>query len=99
VLASGSRCEALLRPHWPIYMATLPTNEANIFAVLTKRERQIMGLVSEGLSNKEMGRRLNIANGTIKIHFHNIFEKLGVGNRTALAAVALKLREKVEWEG
>jgi len=55
---------------------------------LTDRERQIMRLVSEGLSNKEIGRRLNLSDGTIKVHLHNIFQKLEVGNRTALAALA-----------
>jgi len=56
---------------------------------LTDRERQIMRLVSEGLSNKEIGRRLNIADGTIKVHLHHIFQKLDVGNRTVLAALAI----------
>ena len=56
---------------------------------LTDRERQIMRLVSEGLSNKEIGRRLNIADGTIKVHLHHIFQKLEIGNRTLLAALAI----------
>lgn len=64
-------------------------NAENALAVLTERERQIMRLVSRGLSNKEIGRRLNIADGTIKVHLHNIFQKLEIGNRTALAALAI----------
>ncbi len=44
---------------------------------------------SGGLSNKEIGRRLNIADGTIKVHLHHIFQKLDVGNRTVLAALAI----------
>ncbi len=48
-----------------------------------------MPLVSEGLSNKEIGRRLNIAEGTIKQHLHNIFQKLEISNRTVLAALAI----------
>jgi DNA-binding NarL/FixJ family response regulator len=56
---------------------------------LTDRERQIMALVSEGLSNKEIGRRLNIADGTIKVHLHHIFQKLEICNRTVLAAIAI----------
>jgi two-component system nitrate/nitrite response regulator NarL len=56
---------------------------------LTDRERQIMRLVSEGLSNKEIGRRLNLTDGTIKVHLHHIFQKLEVSNRTALAAFAM----------
>jgi DNA-binding NarL/FixJ family response regulator len=57
--------------------------------VLTDRERQIMLLVSEGLSNKEIGRRLRVADGTIKVHLHHIFQKLEIGNRTVLAALAI----------
>jgi two-component system, NarL family, nitrate/nitrite response regulator NarL len=61
----------------------------NALAVLTDRERQIMRLVSEGLSNKEIGRRLKISNGTIKVHLHHIFQKLEISNRTVLAAIAI----------
>ena len=57
--------------------------------VLTDRERQIMRLVSGGLSNKEIGRRLNITDGTIKQHLHNIYQKLAISNRTVLAALAI----------
>ncbi len=61
----------------------------NVLTVLTDRERQIMCLVSEGLSNKEIGRRLNIADGTIKQHLHHIYQKLEISNRTVLAALAI----------
>lgn len=61
---------------------------AKSVTALTDRECQIMRLVSEGLSNKEIGRRLNLSDGTIKVHLHHIFQKLDVGNRTALAALA-----------
>jgi two-component system nitrate/nitrite response regulator NarL len=53
---------------------------------LTSRERLIARLVGEGLSNKEIGRRLNLTDGTIKVHVHHIFQKLKVTSRTALAA-------------
>jgi two-component system nitrate/nitrite response regulator NarL len=48
-----------------------------------------MRLVSVGLSNKEIGRRLNITDGTIKVHLHHIFQKLEISNRTVLATIAL----------
>jgi two-component system nitrate/nitrite response regulator NarL len=66
----------------------------NVLAVLTERERQIMGLVSEGLSNKEIGRRLNITDGTIKVHLHNIYQKLEINNRTVLAALAISHHDR-----
>ncbi|MDA9432294.1 response regulator transcription factor [Bradyrhizobium sp. CCBAU 51627] len=64
-------------------------NPETALAALTERERQIIRLVARGLSNKEIGRRLNIADGTIKVHLHNVFQKLAVSNRTALAALAI----------
>jgi DNA-binding NarL/FixJ family response regulator len=67
----------------------------NVLTVLTGRERQIMRLVSEGLSNKEIGRRLNIVDGTIKVHLHNIFQKLEISNRTVLAALAISHHDSV----
>ena len=44
---------------------------------LTCRERQITLMVAEGLSNKEIGRRLDVSEGTVKIHLHNIYKKIG----------------------
>lgn len=70
-------------------------NSENALGVLTDRERQIMRLVSEGLSNKEIGRRLNIADGTIKVHLHHIFQKLEISNRTALAALVISQQDWV----
>ena len=68
----------------------------NALTTLTDRERQIMRLVSEGLSNKEIGRRLNITDGTIKVHLHHIFQKLEISNRTVLAALAISRSESRE---
>ena len=56
---------------------------------LTSREREIvLTLAADGLSNKAVGRRLNLSEGTLKVHLHNIYSKLGVKNRTALVAKA-----------
>jgi two-component system nitrate/nitrite response regulator NarL len=57
-------------------------------AVLSERERQIIDLVGEGLSNKDVGRQLNLADGTVKVHLHRIYQKLAIHNRTALAVLA-----------
>lgn len=54
--------------------------------LLTPREHQITTLVSAGLSNKEIARQLYVAEGTVKVHLHNIFQKVRVRNRTALSA-------------
>ena len=56
---------------------------------LTAREREILVPLCEGCCNKRIARRFNISVGTVKIHLHNIYEKLGVPNRTALVVLAL----------
>jgi DNA-binding NarL/FixJ family response regulator len=58
-------------------------------AALTEREREILGLVGEGLANKEIARRLQIELPTVKSHIHSILKKLGVNSRTEAAAVVL----------
>jgi len=55
---------------------------------LTRRERQIVQLIGEGLSNKEIASTLHIEIATVKNHVHNILEKLSVGNRTEAVGVA-----------
>ena len=61
----------------------------NTLAMLTERERQIAKLVSAGLSNKQVGQQLNLSAGTIKVHLHNIYQKLEINNRTTLTALAV----------
>lgn len=80
----------------PLERETIAENE---LTVLTDRERQIISLVSEGLSNKEIGRRLNIADGTIKVHLHHIFRKLEISNRTLLAALVISNSGSVALRG
>jgi len=55
---------------------------------LTSREREIVALISEGLSNKEMAERLHIATYTVKSHIHNILDKLALNTRLQIAAFA-----------
>ncbi|MCK1735522.1 response regulator [Bradyrhizobium sp. 138] len=78
----------------------LPTGEGadgggkveTMLELLTHRERQIVRLVSEGKSNKEIARQLNVSPGTVKVHLYNIFQKLEITNRTVLATLALLQR-------
>jgi len=55
--------------------------------VLTAREYEIARLVARGLSNKHIARALALAEGTVKIHLHNMYEKLRGVNRTSLAVL------------
>jgi two-component system NarL family response regulator len=55
---------------------------------MTARERQVVELIGEGLSNKEIAQRLNIATHTVKSHVHNILEKLALHTRLEVAVYA-----------
>jgi DNA-binding NarL/FixJ family response regulator len=52
---------------------------------LTARETEVAGLAALGLSNKSIARRLDLSDGTVKIHMYNVFRKTGLHNRTELA--------------
>ena len=52
--------------------------------ILTKRQEEIVALVAEGFSNKEVAENLNIGAGTVKVHLHKIFEALGIKSRRHL---------------
>lgn len=53
---------------------------------LTRREREVVDLISAGLSNREIAQRLHIATFTVKSHVHNVLEKLELNTRLQIAA-------------
>jgi DNA-binding CsgD family transcriptional regulator len=57
---------------------------------LSLREQQITNLTCNGLSNKAIADRLGLSEGTVKIHLHHIYRKLGVGSRHELVALAVR---------
>lgn len=59
-------------------------------AILTPREIEIAHEVAEGLSNREIAARLGLKEGTVKLHLHNVYKKLGIGNRVDLTLYAQK---------
>lgn len=52
---------------------------------MTKREREIIALIADGMSNKEIARQLNIATHTVKSHVHNVMEKLALHTHLQIA--------------
>jgi predicted ATPase/class 3 adenylate cyclase/DNA-binding CsgD family transcriptional regulator len=62
------------------------------WASLTPTELQVAELVAEGLTNVDIGRRLFVMPGTVKVHLHNIFVKLGITRRAELATRATARR-------
>ncbi len=73
------------------FRATSPTPDA---IGLTQRESEILMLITEGLSNKEIADRANISVGTVRIHLQNIFKKLHVRCRTEAAVEYLRIKEQ-----
>lgn len=60
---------------------------------LTRRERAVVGLLLQGLRNKEVAAELGIGEGTVKVHLHKAYEKLGVSSRMELALLVSKAAE------
>jgi two-component system nitrate/nitrite response regulator NarP len=56
--------------------------------ILAPREKQIAKLVGKGMRNREIADNLGMAEGTIKVYLHAIYQKLGIDNRTELALIA-----------
>jgi DNA-binding NarL/FixJ family response regulator len=63
---------------------------------LTVRERQVVDLISDGMSNKEIAARLHIAIHTVKSHVHNVLEKLALHTRLEVAAFTRGLPPSTE---
>jgi len=62
--------------------------------VLSVREREVMLLAAKGLPNKVIARELNVAEGTVKLHLHRVYQKLGIKGRYALTVQSGKLPSK-----
>ena len=60
---------------------------------MTKREREIVVLIAEAMSNKEIAQRLNLSTHTVKSHIHNILEKLALHSRLEIATHSYKHSE------
>ena len=52
---------------------------------MTKREREVIGLLGDGMSNKEIGQNMHVSTYTVKSHIHNIMEKLALHTRLEIA--------------
>ena len=60
------------------------------FRGLTRRQLQIVQLLKTGASNKEIARALGIGEGTVKVHLHAVYEKLGVTSRCKLVSYTFR---------
>jgi len=74
------------------FVASRPAAAPSPLAVLTEREREVVGLLCEGDSSKHIARKLDLSVGTVRKHRENIMAKLDVHSVAELIALALKRR-------
>jgi len=78
-----------------------PAKEAEPDALpgLTDREREILALIGEGLTNRQIGQRLYLAEKTVKNHISRLLAKLGVERRIQAAVIATQAQDRLRREG
>ncbi|MFG2180078.1 response regulator [Streptomyces abikoensis] len=84
---AAARGETVLAP--PVAARLLGRVRAGGRPALSPRETEILGLVAEGLANRQISKRLFISEATVKTHLVHIYDKLGVDSRTAAVAAGL----------
>jgi len=67
-----------------------PTDHDEVFEELTAREHEVLEMMVEGLSNKEIALQLNLSVHTVKFHISSILAKLGAGSRTEATTIGLR---------
>jgi len=83
-IAAAARGESPLAPKAAKAVLTARA-ESRPAAELTAREQEVLGLLAEGLANKQIARRLGIAEKTVKTHLTSVFQSIGVTDRTQAA--------------
>ena len=79
----------LLRPHVEeYYQRWRRQHPASVD--LTPRQLAVLGLVRDGYTNGQIGRRLHLSEGTVRTHLNNAYERLGVQSRTAAVAAVFR---------
>lgn len=92
VAAGGSLLEPAIAERLLGSVERILRSEKSPQETLSERERDILTLIAQGLSNKEVGAQLHLAERTVKFHITIIFQKLAVSNRAEAVAKALRER-------
>jgi two-component system, NarL family, nitrate/nitrite response regulator NarL len=99
-----ARGELVVAPAISSKLATIlqsgeePGSAASLAKQLTGRERQILGFVAAGLSNKAIARKVGISSDTVKLHVRHILAKLGLSSRVEAAVFAVQNRKALGME-
>jgi DNA-binding NarL/FixJ family response regulator len=95
-----ARGESLLDPALTRrVMERLRSGTEDELSGLTEQERRILDLVAEGLTNRQIGERMYLAEKTVKNYVSNLLAKLGMSRRTEAAVYAARLAERRAREG
>ncbi|MEU0058673.1 response regulator transcription factor [Streptomyces sp. NPDC006334] len=76
-----------------------PEPETDALPGLTDREREILALIGEGLTNRQIGQRLYLAEKTVKNHISRLLAKLGVERRIQAAVIATQAKDRLKQQG
>ncbi|MEU1571069.1 response regulator transcription factor [Streptomyces collinus] len=76
-----------------------PEEKPDALPGLTDREREILALIGEGLTNRQIGQRLYLAEKTVKNHISRLLAKLGVERRVQAAVIATQAQDRLKQEG
>jgi DNA-binding NarL/FixJ family response regulator len=82
---AAARGESPLHPRAARQLLTSRTRAPSVVVDLTPREAEVLGLVRQGLANKQIARRLGITERTVKAHLTSTFQRIGVSDRTQAA--------------
>ena len=83
--------EVRLSPQVAIRLLREVRSPEKLAEELTERETEVLRLLAQGLSNKDISRTLNIAEQTVKTHVSHVLDKLGVPSRTQAALYAIRI--------
>jgi two-component system nitrate/nitrite response regulator NarL len=90
-IVAAARGETVIAPQFAAGIASeIQMRETTERPALTRRENEVLSLLAEGRTAQKIGDELHLSEATIKTHLHNIYEKLGVSDRAAAVATAMR---------
>lgn len=90
-IAAAGRGETVIAPQFAAGIATeIQLRETSERPALTARESEVLRLLAEGRTSARIGEELHLSEATVKTHLHNLYEKLGVSDRAAAVATAMR---------
>jgi DNA-binding NarL/FixJ family response regulator len=93
----GLVCDRLIMECDKKHMLQAPTkNQLAKMKIISRREMEVMALVSESMTNEEIAQKLFLSSKTIKTHVRNIFKKTGIHNRVEVALLYIRYKQSVE---